>query len=53
MHPVVSVYEFFDVHANFWPVDGSIDYYKYYPGEHFSLPNPRLRKKTSTVVSES
>lgn len=32
----LSVYmNFFDVHANFWPVDGSIDYYKYYPGEHF------------------
>ena len=29
----VSTYmDFFDVHANFWPVDGTVDYYKYYKG---------------------
>ena len=33
----MSVYmNFFDVHANFWPVDGDVVYYKYHPG------NPRL-----------
>ena len=29
----VSIYmNFFDVHANFWPVDGKVDYYQYYKG---------------------
>ena len=23
---------FFDVHANFWPIDGKVDYYQYYRG---------------------
>lgn len=32
----LSVYmNFFDVHANFWPVSGVVTYYKYYPGKHF------------------
>lgn len=31
----VSVYmNFFDVHANFWPVSGKIVHYSYYPGAH-------------------
>ena len=29
----VSTYmDFFDVHANFWPVDGTVEYYQYYKG---------------------
>ena len=29
----ISTYmDFFDVHANFWPVDGTVEYYKYYNG---------------------
>ena len=29
----VSVYmNFFDVHCNFWPVEGEVAYYKYHPG---------------------
>ena len=29
----VSIYmDFFNVHANFWPVDGKVDYYQYYKG---------------------
>jgi len=29
----VSVYmDFFNVHVNFWPVDGEVTYYKYHPG---------------------
>ena len=29
----VSIYmDFMDVHANFWPVDGTVDYYQYYKG---------------------
>ena len=31
----VSVYmDFFDVHCNFWPADGEIEYYKYHPGRY-------------------
>lgn len=31
----ISVYmNFFDMHANFWPVSGEITYYKYHPGKH-------------------
>ena len=42
----VSVYmNFFNVHANFWPVDGSIDYYKYYPGEHFFASKPKASEE--------
>lgn len=35
----VSIYmDFFDVHANFWPVDGTVEYYKYYKGrKHFAF----------------
>ena len=42
----LSVYmNFFDVHANFWSVDGSIDYYKYYPGEHFFASKPKASEE--------
>ena len=42
----LSVYmNFFAVHANFWPVDGSIDYYKYYPGEHFFASKPKASEE--------
>jgi len=38
----ISVYmNFFDVHANFWPVDGRVSYYRYYPGEHFLAFAPK------------
>ena len=38
----VSVYmNFFDVHANFWPVDGKVSHYRYYPGEHFLAFKPK------------
>lgn len=31
----VSVYmNFFNVHVNFWPVDGKVTYYKYHPGRY-------------------
>lgn len=33
---VVSIYmDFWDVHANFWPVTGSVVYTMYHPGQHF------------------
>ena len=38
----VSVYmNFFDVHANFWPVDGMVSHYEYHPGEHFLAFKPK------------
>ena len=28
----ISVYmDFFDVHCNFWPINGKVEYYKYHP----------------------
>ena len=31
----VSIYmDFFDVHANFWPMTGEVTYYKYHPGKY-------------------
>ena len=42
----LSVYmNFFAVHANFWPVGGSIDYYKYYPREHFFASKPKASEE--------
>lgn len=42
----VSVYmNFFDVHANFWPVDGEVTYYKYYPGKHFLAFKPKASEE--------
>ena len=50
----VSVYmNFFDMHANFWPVDGEVTYYKYHPGKHFLafLPKASLdNEHTCTCI---
>lgn len=38
----VSVYmDFFDVHANFWPVTGEVTYYNYHAGKHFLAFKPK------------
>lgn len=38
----VSVYmNFFDLHANFWPANGIITYYRYHPGKHILAFNPK------------
>lgn len=38
----ISTYmDFFDVHATFWPVSGTITYYKYSPGKHFFAFKPK------------
>ncbi|MBR3012437.1 MAG: phosphatidylserine decarboxylase [Bacteroidales bacterium] len=38
----VSIYmDFCDVHANFWPVDGVVTHYKYYPGKHLLAFKPK------------
>lgn len=42
----ISVYmNFFDMHANFWPVDGEVTYYKYHPGEHFLAFKPKASEE--------
>ena len=50
----VCVYmDFFDVHANFWPVTGEVSYYKYHPGEHLLAFRPKASEEnehSSTVI---
>lgn len=42
----VSVYmNFFDMHANFWPVDGVVTYYKYHPGKHWLAFKPKASEE--------
>jgi phosphatidylserine decarboxylase len=42
----VSIYmDFFDVHANFWPVTGKITYYKYHPGKYALAFLPKASEK--------
>ncbi|MBR1926602.1 MAG: phosphatidylserine decarboxylase family protein [Bacteroidales bacterium] len=53
----VSIYmDFFDVHANFWPVTGKISYYKYHPGRYLLAFLPKSSEKnehSSTAVRNS
>lgn len=38
----VSIYmNFWDVHANFWPVSGEVKYFRYHPGKHFLAFKPK------------
>lgn len=38
----VSIYmDFWNVHANFWPVEGEVTYYKYHPGKHLLAFKPK------------
>ena len=50
----VSIYmNFFDVHANFWPMDGEISYYKYHPGNYLLAFHPKASEKnehSSTAI---
>ncbi len=50
----VSIYmDFFDVHTNFWPMDGEISYYKYHPGKYWLAFLPKASEKnehSSTVI---
>lgn len=48
----VSVYmDFFDVHSNFWPMTGTVSYYKYHPGHYFLafLPKASERNEHSST----
>jgi len=53
----VSVYmNFFDMHANFWPVDGKVSYYKYHPGKHLLVFKPKAsleNEHTCTCLTTS
>ncbi len=50
----VSVYmDFFDVHANFWPMTGEISYYRYHPGKYLLAFLPKaseLNEHSSTAI---
>ena len=50
----VSIYmNFFDVHANFWPADGEVTYYKYHPGKHLLAFKPKASEEnehSSTAI---
>jgi phosphatidylserine decarboxylase len=42
----ISVYmNFFDVHANFWPADGEVTYYRYHPGKHLLAFAPKASEE--------
>lgn len=51
----VSVYmDFFNVHVNFWPIDGEVEYYKYHPGKYMLAYLPKaseLNEHTSTGIN--
>ena len=50
----VSVYmDFFNVHVNFWPIDGEVTYYKYHPGKYLLAYLPKaseLNEHTSVGI---
>ena len=50
----VSVYmDFFNVHVNFWPIDGEVTYYKYHPGKYLLAYLPKaseLKEHTSVGI---
>lgn len=50
----VSVYmDFFNVHVNYWPIDGDVAYYKYHPGKYMLAYLPKaseLNEHTSVAV---
>lgn len=51
---MVSIYmNFFDVHVNFWPLDGNVTYYRYHPGKYLLAFHPKsseLNEHSSTAV---
>ena len=50
----VSIYmDFFDVHANYWPLDGEVKYYKYHDGRYLMAFYPKsseLNEHSSLAV---
>ncbi len=54
---MISVYmDFFDVHANYWPISGEVCYYQYHPGRYLMAFLPKSSEKnehSSTAVRNS
>ena len=54
---MISIYmDFWDVHANFWPVDGTVTYAAYHPGKHFLAFKPKAsleNEHTCTCIRTS
>ena len=50
----VSMYmDFFNVHVNYWPIDGEVTYYKYHPGKYMLAYLPKaseLNEHTSVGI---
>ena len=50
----VSVYmDFYNVHVNFWPLDGRVTYYRYHPGKYLLAYLPKaseLNEHTSVAM---
>lgn len=52
----ISVYmSFFNVHVNYWPIDGKISYYKYHPGKYLLafLPKASELNEHSSIGMET
>lgn len=48
----VCVYmDFFDVHANFWPVTGEVVYHKYHPGKHLLAFKPKASEENEHTTT--
>lgn len=48
----ISIYmDFWDVHANFWPVTGDVTYYRYHPGKHFLAFLPKASEDNEHTCS--
>lgn len=55
---MVSIYmDFWDYHANFWPVTGKVSYTKYHPGKHFLAFKPKASEENehtcTSILTES
>lgn len=54
---MISIYmDFFDVHANYWPISGEVCYYKYHPGRYLMAFLPKSSEKnehSSTAIRNS
>lgn len=43
---MISIYmDFWDIHANFWPVTGTVTYAMYHPGKHFLAFKPKASEE--------
>ena len=54
---MISVYmDFWDLHANFWPVTGTVSFAEYYPGKHMLAFKPKASEENEhacTVIRTS